>query len=330
MLTHMNTNTYPLLFKPVYKDYIWGGKQMRKLPGRSAGPAVRAESWEVSTRPEGMSIVANGALKGCPLQSLTKTQNIVPFKNKTDAPDFPLLVKIIDAASKLSIQVHPDDKTARTLGADPKTEAWHIVAAKPGACIYSLKPGTTKKALVSALNDGSAEKLMKRISVKRGQTYFIPAGTVHAIGAGCLIMEVQQNSNTTYRLFDWNRKDKEGKPRQLHISESLRAINWKNSLPVLERTKLISRNKTCSLYSIVLCKYFRMDRLVLKADTVLNQRKDSFTIIFNPSNDVVISSAGNKDVVIRKGSTCLIPAALNHCLIKPMKGSADLILTMLP
>ncbi|MBR1871353.1 MAG: class I mannose-6-phosphate isomerase [Kiritimatiellae bacterium] len=174
------------------------------------------EEWLVSAHPAGPSIVANGEFADRPLSDAM--------------PGFPLLVKIIDAKDRLSVQVHPNETTALVTGGEPKTEMWHILSADEGAAIYAgLKPGATADDVARAVRDGSFEDIIVRHEVRAGETYFIPGGLVHAIGGGVRIFEVQQSSNTTYRLFDWNRKDSSGNARELHVEKGVQSIDY--SLP---------------------------------------------------------------------------------------------------
>lgn len=199
----------PLKFTPVYKRKIWGGNNLAKVYNRFLPSDRVGESWDVSTHKDGQSIVAEPAhLAGKSLQELCEC-----FPEKilgTKDPTFPLLVKIIDANSPLSVQVHPDNSYARKFENEKfgKNEFWYVLAAKPGAkIIYGLKEGTTKETFTQAIKEGKTPEYLKQIPVRAGDSFFVPAGTVHALGAGILIAEIQQSSNLVYRVFDWGRVD---------------------------------------------------------------------------------------------------------------------------
>jgi mannose-6-phosphate isomerase len=220
---------YPLQCKAIFKTRIWGGQKLRDVFGKAlpAGQAI-GESWELTDLPEDKTVVANGPLTGKTVSELLSNypKQIMgyPFSGA-----LPLLIKFIDAREDLSVQVHPDADTCKRTGkGDPKTECWYIIHAEPGAAIYKgLHPGVTREQFKSAVQNGTCDKLLERVEVKVGQCHFLPSGTCHAIGAGLLIAEVQQPSDTTYRVFDWNRVDSAtGKPRQLHVEDAIESIRF--------------------------------------------------------------------------------------------------------
>jgi mannose-6-phosphate isomerase len=223
----MNT---PLTFNPVYKDYIWGGDRLSRQFHRDGTPTPCAESWEISAHPDGASIVAQGKYAGRSLPDLASEFGVALMGTKTPDPTrFPLLFKLIDARDKLSVQVHPNNANAALTHGEPKTEMWCVLDRVQGSSLYAgLCEGTTPELLRAALADGTADKCLTEMKVNPGDAIFIPGGLVHAIGDGCLIYEVQQNSNTTYRLYDWNRVGADGTPRPLHIEESFKTIEWDN------------------------------------------------------------------------------------------------------
>lgn len=222
---------YPFKFKPVYKNYIWGGRSLERF--RNDLPeGIVAESWEVSSHPDGQSAVINGDYSGWTLTDLYRKEGRAIAGNslsQKDAERFPLLVKLIDAKNKLSVQVHPDDYYAGLYenGEYGKSEGWYIIEASPGAeLIYGLTPGTSKESFRKALRKGNAENFLQSISVRAGDVINIPSGTIHAIGSGILLAEVQQNSNATYRVYDYNRVGTDGKKRPLHIKKALDVIDF--------------------------------------------------------------------------------------------------------
>lgn len=221
--------------QPVYQERLWGGRALEtKLRRSLPSPAPYGESWELCDRPEAQTIFRETGLTLH--QAWTSSDKTAIFGTAAPpAQRFPILVKILDAADTLSLQVHPPASVARELGGEPKTECWFFLDTAPNAEIYvGLKRGTTPQSFQQALNQGTVADCFHRIKTSRGDFMFLPSGRVHAIGAGNLILETQQNSDTTYRVYDWDRPDpKTGKPRDLHLPESLRSINFHDFEPVL-------------------------------------------------------------------------------------------------
>ncbi|MDZ4199894.1 MAG: type I phosphomannose isomerase catalytic subunit, partial [Kiritimatiellia bacterium] len=225
----MKPDPYPLLLKPAYKNYLWGGTRIAEVYGRETPPGPVAESWEVSTRPEGMSLVLNGPLAGRTLQEAIDTMGEDLLGARAPRGQMPLLIKLIDARDRLSVQVHPDDESAALHGGEAKTEMWILLDAEPGACLFAgFRPGLARPEIEQAIREGRWTEILQTLPVRAGDAVFIPGGRVHAIGAGCLILEIQQNSNTTYRLYDWDRKGSDGKPRKLHLEQALSVIRWED------------------------------------------------------------------------------------------------------
>jgi len=207
---------YPLTFRPIFKERIWGGRALEQLYGKSLPPKVPiGESWEISDRPGDASVIANGPLAGKDLRWLMENHERELLGDAKSANGrFPLLIKILDAQEKLSLQVHPPARKAAELKGEPKTEAWYIADAAPGAELYvGLKRGVTREEFERKIQSGEVAECFHRVPVRAGDTMFLPSGRVHAIGAGLVIFEIQQNSDTTYRVFDWNRVGTDGKPR---------------------------------------------------------------------------------------------------------------------
>ncbi len=218
----------PLVFDPIYRHYIWGGRRFADAFGRSLPTGDDyAESWELVDRGSDQSVVALGPDAGMTLGAIVRSRTDDLLGRHASLSAFPLLFKFLDANKDLSVQVHPDDTRAAMLNPPDKgkTEAWYIIDAKPGSQIYAgLKSGTTRKDLSQALTTGCLESILHTFEPKSGDCLFIPAGTVHAIGAGLLVAEIQQSSDVTYRLHDWNRLGQDGKPRDLHVDAGLEAI----------------------------------------------------------------------------------------------------------
>jgi mannose-6-phosphate isomerase len=225
-----------LTFEPILKERIWGGSNLAKTYAKKLPPGVPiGESWEISDRPGDESVVAAGPWKGRTLHQLMEDYPVELLgRQKTMPKRFPILVKIIDAREKLSLQVHPPAQRAVELGGEPKTEMWYIAQAEPGAELYvGLKKGVTRADFETSLAQGTVAERFHRIPVKTGDAMFLPSGRVHALGAGIMIFEIQQNSDTTYRVFDWNRLDATGRPRQLHREQSLSSIDFNDFEPSL-------------------------------------------------------------------------------------------------
>ena len=244
-----------LKLKPVFKEYIWGGTRLKELFGRDNGGKIIAESWEVSVHPDGESYTEGGTLR--------EYLAAYPEAGAT-AEDFPVLIKYIDAAQNLSVQVHPNDEYARHVeGDNGKTEGWYILAAEEGAGIYcGFRQNTSPEALKAAIEEGTVESMLNFIPVKVGDFFLIKAGTVHAIGAGCVICEVQQSSNVTYRVYDYHRKDADGKLRPLHIDKALEVINFHAYRNPAKRESTV-KLKSSTMRKLIDCKYFRLQELKL-------------------------------------------------------------------
>ena len=217
-------------------ERIWGGSKLAEVFGKKLPPGKRiGESWEIVDRPEAQSVVANGPLKGKTLHTLWSQHRQEIFGDISNAPRFPLLIKILDAREKLSLQVHPPEKIAAKFGGEPKTECWYIAAAEPDAELFvGFKRSISRHQFEKSLRSGSVADDVHAIKVKPGDAMFLPAGRFHAIGGGNVLIEVQQNSDTTYRVFDWSRVDQEtGKPRQLHVEHALESIDFGDVAPKL-------------------------------------------------------------------------------------------------
>jgi len=216
-------------------ERIWGGRKLAEFFGKNLPANKRiGESWEIVDRPEAQSFVGRGPLKGKSLHELWIEDRSSIFGDVPDAPRFPLLIKLLDAHEKLSLQVHPPKQFAGKLGGEPKTEFWYVAAADPGAeLLLGLREPIKRDQFEKALREGTAADHVHKISVKPGDAAFIPAGRLHAVNAGNLLIEIQENSDTTYRVFDWNRVDDKGKSRELHIDQALECVNFDDVRPRL-------------------------------------------------------------------------------------------------
>lgn len=264
---------YPLLFEPVFKDYIWGGRNLERLFTRKLPPGIIAESWEIAAHSDGTTKVKNGRFAG---QELTYVQDVMGLdligsRNKwaDDRGKFPLLVKLLDANSSLSVQVHPDDEyaTAHEGNELGKTEMWVVLHAEPDAAlILGTVANTSPQAFRQAIGSGQLESFLHRLPVETGDVVCVPSGTIHAILKGVVIAEIQQNSNTTYRVYDWNRVGADGKSRPLHIDKAMDVIDFRQVEPGLAKSKLITQSPTMQRSLLCQNQYFTTEQIHLQED----------------------------------------------------------------
>jgi len=268
----MPNDLYPMTFTPVLKDYIWGGRNLEKLFGRDLPPGDIAESWEVAAHPDGTAVIDNGRFAGMPLTQVHQTLGVDLIGTHNQWAEergiFPLLIKLLDANRKLSVQVHPNDEYARTHEGNElgKTEMWVILHAEPeAAVILGVKEGTTPEKFRQAIDTGDLSPYLHRIPVQTGDVVCVPSGTLHAILAGAVIAEIQQNSNTTYRVYDWSRL-RDGKPRELHVDKALDVINFQQIAPRLSDPQLIATDENgIRRYQLCANDYFVTERVHIPA-----------------------------------------------------------------
>jgi mannose-6-phosphate isomerase len=287
----------PIVFEPLYMQRVWGGRELEKQYGRTLPDAAPyGESWEFVDREKEQSVVRGGEFAGKTLHELWMRHREEIFG--ADLPDserFPVLVKVLDARDDLSIQVHPPVHLAAGLGGEPKTEMWYIADADPGAQLYvGLKKGVTRAHFERAIGDGTVADLVHALEPRAGDSIFIPSGRLHAIGAGFLIHEIQQNSDTTYRVFDWNRLGLDGQPRELHVEESLASIDFADFEPGMD-----APDGTV----IAECDYFRVEKLVLGAGESAGNRVAGRFSIFS----VVAGEVACGDGIFSEGDFFLLP-----------------------
>lgn len=264
----MDELIYPLTFEPTLKDYMWGGRRLESKLGRSLPPGIVAESWEISGHPAGPTVVEQGPLAGQSLPQLVERlgQKLIGHRSQAmlDRGRFPLLIKLLDANKPLSVQVHPDDEYAQAheKGELGKTEMWYILEAKPEAyLIYGLEPDVTPAAFRRALENGELEPLLHKLPVQAGDAIFIPTGTLHAIMDGILLTEIQQTSDATYRVYDWNRLGPDGQPRPLHVDKALDVINFDMVRPEPVSPQLIEAANGLRRELLVSCPYFNVEKV---------------------------------------------------------------------
>ena len=231
--------TQPIIFEPLFMERPWGGRRLETQFGKRLPPKVRiGESWEIVDRPEAQSIVRDGPLRAKTLHELWTQHQEEIFGDVAKFSRFPLLIKLLDAQEKLSLQVHPPENIARKVGGEPKTEFWYVAITDSNADLFiGLRKAMTRNQFEEAVRAGTVADHVHKIPVTAGNAMFLPAGRLHAVGAGSLLVEIQQNSDTTYRVFDWNRVEENGKARQLHVDQALECINFDDIEPKLIEPK---------------------------------------------------------------------------------------------
>ena len=289
----------PLTFKPLYMERVWGGRELERVYGRPLpAPGVPyGESWEIVDREREQSVVDHGALAGTSLHELWSTRREEIFGAGCGGHErFPILIKVLDARDDLSIQVHPPVSMAVELGGEPKTEMWFIADCEPGAKLYvGLKHGVTKAGFEHAIASGTVADCVHAVTPRPGDSIFIASGRLHAIGAGFLIHEIQQNSDTTYRVFDWNRVGLDGNPRDLHVAQSLASIDFNDFEPAMDRP---------AGDTLASCAYFQTDRKTLASGaTIAPPEAGKFAILSVVAG--ALESAGGRR--FGKGRFLLLP-----------------------
>ena len=306
---------YPIKFKPVYKDYIWGGRYFEKF-GRELPEGILAESWELSCHKNGVSVAANGELQGKTLPELVQSDpgNILGTKFPSDCREVPLLIKFIDANDRLSVQVHPDDNYAAVYeGGLGKNEMWYIVDAKPGArLVAGLKPGVTREIFARAIKDNTIEDCLLEVQVEPGDVINIPAGLMHAIGAGIVIAEIQQTSDTTYRVFDYNRVDSSGAGRPLHLDKALEVTDFTPGEREIKCKGVhVKVNENCSKTVFLANRFFACEKYSAKGSFSEKCDGSKFCIYICLEGRGTIASE-NMTVDFKAGETIFIPAAMGE------------------
>jgi mannose-6-phosphate isomerase len=300
---------YPLRFKPIFKERIWGGQALKTVFGKDLPAGVKiGESWELADLPQNKSEIINGPLTGQTINTAIEKLGPAITGQPDYNPPFPLLIKILDANDILSVQVHPDPETCRRTGkGDPKTECWYIIDSTPDAVIYKgLKEGVTKQQFAQSIKDGNCDRLLEKVHAKQGECHFLPAGTAHAIGPGLLIAEIQTPSDTTYRVFDWNRLDDSGKSRQLHIEDALESIHFDPAGDNLSVT---------TIGNLVDSDVFKVDKghQIKTGQVLLSPGQMKVLIILTGAG--CITADQTETVDFKKGDTLLIPAAFEGLIL---------------
>jgi mannose-6-phosphate isomerase len=316
-MTKNSELTQPLLFQPIFMERIWGGRRLEREFGKRLPENKKiGEAWEIVDRPEVQSIVRDGPLRGQTLHELWTTRRSEIFGQVPDAARFPLLIKLLDAEKKLSLQVHPPAPVAARLGGEAKTEFWYVAKADPGALLYvGLREASSAQDFRRSIGDGTVVDRIQTIPVEAGDAMFLPAGRFHAIGGGNLLVEVQQNSDSTYRVFDWNRQDDGGKKRALHIEEALQSIDFDDCNPALVKPigELLLHHEL-----------FEIQKWNVETPREIAP-PGQFAIVC-----ILTGVAAAGGIQLRPGEFCLVPAELSNRSISAMNGPATLLRVTIP
>ena len=309
--------TRPLVFEPIFMERIWGGRRLETEFGKKLPPGRRiGEAWEIVDRPEAQSTVRNGPLQGKSLHDLWMNHRREIFGELADSQRFPILIKLLDAQDKLSLQVHPPARVAERLGGEPKTEFWYVARADPGAELFAgLREVTTMEDFKASIADGTVAERIHTIPVKAGDAMFLPAGRFHAIGAGNLLVEIQQNSDSTYRVFDWNRKDDQGKPRDLHVDLALQSIDFTDCRPDLVRP---------SGEVLVSNALFEVQKWSVQAPREISQ-PGQFAILC-----LLEGEADCAGLHLQPGELCLVTAAAKDRTVRSLSSRSSLLRVTIP
>lgn len=302
-------NLYPLQFKPIFKERIWGGTKLKTELNKPITSEITGESWEISTVANYVSVIANGSFKGKSLNELIDKfpEAVLGFKvHKQFGKKFPLLFKYIDAQADLSIQVHPNDEMAKIRhNSFGKTEMWYVIQADADArLIVGFKEKSSPSAFVQNLNNKTLLDILDTKKVKQGDVFMLNTGTIHAVGAGIVIAEIQQTSDITYRVYDFDRKDANGNTRELHVDLAMEALNYDK----IEAQRFYSKSKNVS-NETVNCDYFITNFIPLDGNIKVTKSNESFTVYMCVDGDFQLD-VNDENYTYKKGDTVLIPAAL--------------------
>lgn len=315
----------PFLLKPACKDYLWGGRRLEKEYGKNYGISPLAETWECSVHPDGVSIIASGELKGMPLDVVIKKYpSILGTHPKAicGEGELPVLIKLIDAGQAASVQVHPDDEYARIYenGENGKTEMWYILDAKKEArLVYGFHQDMDEETIKKAVKEDTIEKYLQKVPVQKDDVFYIEPGLVHAIGEGILLAEIQQNSNVTYRLYDYNRKDQSGNLRELHLDKALEVANIQKSGEPHQPMRVLQYKPGCATELLCRCKYFQVERMLVNVCGMENiglvsAGKESFNILLCIEGEGELQHTERMN--IKKGNCIFIPANCDGIMLK--------------
>lgn len=308
----------PMLLKPVGKDYLWGGSRLREEYNKQVDLTPLAETWECSTHPDGPSIVDSGIFKGQTLDTVIRKHPEFLGTKTGQEKELPILVKFIDAQKDLSVQVHPNDVYAKMHeNQNGKTEMWYVLDAKPHArLVCGFAHDVTKEQLLEGIRTGNLSKHLQKVPVHKGDVFFIPPGTVHAIGAGALIAEVQESSNVTYRVYDYDRIDKDGKKRELHFDRALEVLNQKAGMEVRQKPRKVDYYPGCSREVLCRCQYFETEKIQVTMGFSFTVLETSFQILLClEGSGGIETDEMEKPLRFKKGDCIFLPAGTGRSYV---------------
>ena len=313
----------PILLAPSGKDYLWGGNRLKTEYGKDIELTPLAETWECSVHPNGPCYAISGEHKGMTLAEIIKMHpEYVGNKNT----QIPVLIKFIDAAKDLSVQVHPSDEYARKYenGQNGKTEMWYVLEAKEGAkLVWGFEHKVTKEILEKDITDGTLQNDLHYVPVHKGDVFLIESGTVHAIGEGILLAEIQESSDLTYRLYDYNRRDKNGNLRELHFGKSVQVLNMNPIGDTSQKPRYVRYFYGCSRETLCRCKYFETEKIQVTKGFSFSVMKNSFQVLLCTNGEGGLETDGsNRPLRFQKGSCIFLPAGLGRCHVI---GECDLL-----
>lgn len=283
---------------PAGKDYLWGGTRLRDEYGKKIDMTPLAETWECSVHPDGVSVIANGEYKGRTLADMLK-EHPKYLGSKITNGELPVLIKFIDAKKDLSVQVHPSDEYARVCEhQNGKTEMWYVLDADEGAnLIYGFRHKVTAEILRNAIETGTLDRHIQKVNVHKGDVYYVPAGTIHAIGAGVMVAEIQESSNVTYRVYDYDRVDKDGKKRELHFDKAIQAMDMGVAPDVKQKPRMVKYYPGCSRKLLCRCKYFDVERVQVTKGFSFSVLGSSFQVLMCLDGYGQVETADNRKPV---------------------------------
>lgn len=313
----------PILLAPSGKDYLWGGNRLKTEYGKDIELTPLAETWECSVHPNGPCYAISGEYRGMPLAEIIQMHpEYVGHKNN----QIPVLIKFIDAAKDLSVQVHPSDEYAREYenGQNGKTEMWYVLEAKEGAkLVWGFEHKVTKEILEKDITDGTLQNDLHYVPVHKGDVFLIESGTVHAIGEGILLAEIQENSDLTYRLYDYNRRDKEGNLRELHFDKAVQVLNMNPIGDTSQKPRYVRYFYGCSRETLCRCKYFETEKIQVTKGFSFSVMKNSFQVLLCTNGEGGLETDGsNRPLRFQKGNCIFLPAGLGRCHVI---GECDLL-----
>lgn len=318
---------YPIKLQPAFQDYLWGGNKMKKMFHKQNNLSVTAESWELSCHPSGESVVLNGAFQGQKLKKVIEENPYFVHKNFTGQDEFPILIKFLDPAKPLSVQVHPSDQTAnKAKGETGKSEMWYVVKAEPKSFLYyGLNQKISPKELIQRSYDGTVCDVLNKVYVQEGDVFYILPGTIHSLGTGIIVAEVQQSSDTTFRIYDFGRKDAKGNYRELHVERAAEVVDYTPVIPDKTENNNMIKTDDFSFSNIFECEYFKVAKVENTKKVTLNCSKDSFhSLLFLKGNGTILYQGEKYD--FSSGESYFLPAGLG---VYQVEGNCQFLLSTL-